>query len=266
MTSAIVPEEHGGGRLTLLDSAKRSSSEALEIHAESEETLNPGRTRFLRRRRSLPANALSVTISGEEHIVTYEVAEQMRLLTARSKLERDVQCLAVTSTIAGEGSSYVARSLATVLAHDSSQRVCLLEFNWDATGTVESANDVSVLGIADHGKDDTGKRLTVVTSGEVAPLQRSLYATSDALHEDIESFRESFDVVILDLPAVATHSGVLALSEYADRYLLVARQGVAPVESVRAAIEDLGESYLAGVVLNQATFDSPGWLTRITGT
>ncbi len=268
MTSALVPDDQVDGRLTLLDGSKRSRSAMKESSEESATTNDgtSGRTRFLRRRRDLPANALSIAIPGDdEHVVSYEAAEQMRLLMARSKIERDLQCLAVTSTVTGEGNSYVARSLATVLAHDSGLRVCLLEFNWDEEGAEERANDVDIIGITSSGREDTGKRLTVVTSGEVAPLQRSLFATSDSLNDDIEAFRESFDVVILDLPAVASHTGVLALAEYADRYLLVARQGAAPVAQVRAAIEDLGKDYLAGVVLNQVDFDTPKWLMGITG-
>jgi|GEM_PF-6940740 len=265
MTSALVPDDGLGERLTLLDVSKRSDCEA-DGHVEAATDLEPRRTRFLRRRRGLPANALAITLpDGTDHLVTYEVAEQMRLLMARAKVERNLQCLAITSTVAGEGSSYVAKSLATVLAHDSGLHVCLVQFNWDEAGAEERANDIKIVGITADGREDTAKRITVVTSGEVAPLQRSLFATSDSLNDDIEAFRESFDVVILDLPAVASHTGVLSLSEYADRCLLVARQGAAPVAKVRAAMDDLGRDYLAGVVLNHADFDTPNWLMGITG-
>lgn len=222
---------------------------------------------IFRRSKGLPANSLSISVDDDApHVVTYEVAEQMRLLMARAKGKRDPQCLAVTSTVVGEGSSYIARSLAAVIAHDSDLRVCLLEVNWDAEDAEESTADIDVFGVTGDGLQESGKRLTVVRTGSVSPLQRSLFVSSDSFAEDIESFREYYDMIILDLPSIGSHSGVLALSEFADRYVLVARQGVAPVAQVRAAIDDLGEQYLAGVVLNQADFDAPKWLSGLTGT
>jgi len=193
----------------------------------------------------------------------------MRLLLARSEIGTEDSVLAITSTVAGEGSTFIARSLAAVLAHDSHLAVCLLEFDWDAVGEGETVEAITVRGIVDEGEDaideDTGKEFTFVSSGHVAPLQRSLFVSSSHLADDIASLREYFDVVILDLPAITSHSGVLALGAFADSSLLVVRQGAAPIAQIRAAMEDLGESTFAGVVMNNVKITSPKWLRRVAG-
>lgn len=222
-------------------------------------------SRALRREQNF-VNALKLDMGEEgEHVVTYEVAEQMRLLVSRAEVDVEVQNVAVTSTVPGEGASYIARSLAAVMAHDTDKLVCLVEFDWDKSGAVERVSEVPVDGIGRNREYKTGRRFTMVRSGYVAPLQRSPFVSSESLHEDLQALREYFDVVILDLPAIATHTGVLGLSEFADRYVLVAQQGAASMAQVRASISDLGEDRFSGVVLNKAKLNSPKWVNRLFG-
>lgn len=267
MTIAVTTDDESEGSDVLFNStrerdAKPHSPKALARKANSVEP----RTGIFGRRKAAPANTLAVSFGDEDHLITYEVAEQMRLLMARADLEDNVQTLAITSTIAGEGTTFVARSLAGVLAHDSTLSVCLLEFNWEADQVEESVESVAVLGLDENGeRQETGKELTMICSGRIAPLQRSRFATSSDLADDIEAMRGHFDIIILDLPAVGGHSGVLSLGALADSYILVARQGAAPMTNIRGAIDDLGSDRIAGVVLNQVSLSAPSWLTRYAG-
>ncbi len=295
MTSAIVPnqdenqDENDGetkeesSRPALFDASAlgrnkkseegstRSNKKSTELvpHDDSDAEILPKKRNVLRRRRGAPAHSLKLTLGQEDHLVTYELAEQMRLLLARSDIGTADSTLAIASTVAGEGTTFIARSLAAVLAHDSQLAVCLLEFDWDAVGEGETVEAIAVRGIVDEGKnaldEDTGKEFTFVSSGHVAPLQRSLFVSSEHLADDIASLREYFDVVILDLPAITSHSGVLTLGEFADAFLLVVRQGAAPAAQIRAAMEDLRDTKLAGIVMNNVKITSPGWLRRVAG-
>lgn len=264
MTIAVTTDGERERRGLLFDSTRERSSKprSPKLLERKASTAQP-RTGIFGRRKAPPANTLAVSFGDDDHLISYEVAEQMRLLMARADLEDNVQTLAITSTIAGEGTTFVARSLAGVLAHDSALSVCLLEFNWEADEVRESVEAVAVLGLDENGeRQETGKELTMICSGRVAPLQRSRFATSNDLAEDIESMRSHFDIIILDLPAVGGHSGVLSLGAFADTYILVARQGAAPTANIRAAIDDLGSDRIAGVVLNQVSLSAPSWLTR----
>ena len=246
-------------------SPKKETSTAL-VPSPDDKLASPRRNFLARRRGAGPtANSLRLDFGSSEHVVSYEVAEQMRLLMARAKLGHNTGTLAVTSTVAGEGSSFIARSLAAVLAHDSSLSVCLLEIDWEGDHDGENVEAITVQGITEHGDEDTEKEITYISSGYVPPLQRSVFVASEHLADDVEALNKYFDLVVLDLPAVTSHSGVLTLSEFADSFLLVVRQGVASRNQIRAAIRDLGSSRLAGVVMNQVELETPKWLRRLTG-
>jgi len=270
MSFTLIPDDERKGERDDIIVLNHANPEAEPVATNSLPVKRGGAptrrlSRALRREQNF-VNALKLDMGEDgQHVVTYEVAEQMRLLIARSEVDEKIQNVAVTSTVPGEGASYVARSLASVMAHDTDKLVCLVEFDWDKSGAVERVNEIPVDGIGRNREYKTGRRFTMVRSGYVAPLQRSPFVSSESLHEDLDALREYFDVVILDLPAIATHTGVLGLSEFADRYVLVAQQGAASMAQVRSAISDLGEDRFSGVVLNKSKLNAPKWVNRLFG-
>jgi len=267
--SAIASNPDRDGSRFLFDSrSAETEPEEPEVHTGDALVRHPKSvSRMFSWKRSVAPNTLKLAFpSGDDFLVSHEVAEQMRLLMQRAGIAKGVRTLGVTSTVSGEGATFIARSLAGVLAYDAALTVCLLEFNWESDEVSESVQEVPVQGVNEIGNGfNTGKELTVISTGRVAPLQRSMFATSKDLAESIESMRDFFDIIIMDLPAVSNHAGVLSLGEYADSYVLVAQQGVAPAAGIRRAIDDMGSARLAGVVLNKAELAAPKWLTRLAG-
>lgn len=259
MTSMIVPEEQTNEALD--DDIEVIGDTSLPATTD----VKPGRLARLVRPERKTVNALKLAIEGDPHVVSYELAEQMRLLVVRSQLDRGIDSLALSAAVPGEGTSFIARSLAAVLAHDTDRAVCLVEFDWESRGSGERVSEVAVDGIGRNREYKTGRKVSIINSGYVAPLQRSPFVAADSLRSDIEALKDYFDLVIFDLPAVSTHTGVLGLSQFADRYAIVARQGVSPMADIRAAVADLGEERLAGIVLNQTKFSTPKWINRLFG-
>ncbi len=70
--------------------------------------------------------------------------------------------------------------------------------------------------------------------------------------------RQSYDVVILDLPPILTNSDAILLTDLADGVICVVRAGVTPVALVNRAVEQLEEGKLRGVVLNGTRLRRPG--------
>jgi Mrp family chromosome partitioning ATPase len=106
--------------------------------------------------------------------------------------------------------------------------------------------------------------LHIVPSGASAsiigrPLRSSQMA---ALVEDM---RQTYDVVILDLPPILANSDAVLLTDLADGTIYVVRAGVTPMPLVNRALEQLEESKLRGVVLNGTDTAIPGWLGRLAG-
>src|SRR5205823_3221615 len=81
----------------------------------------------------------------------------------------------------------------------------------------------------------------------------------------VEAMRESYDVVILDLPAILVNSDSVLLTDLADGIVCVVRAGVTPTTLTKRAMEQLDQSKFRGVVLNGTSTAVPGWLRRLAG-
>ena len=77
----------------------------------------------------------------------------------------------------------------------------------------------------------------------------------------ILSARMAFDVVIVDMPAVATDNA-LPLTRHMDGLLVVARAGVTPRDVVAQALDALGRDKVIGVTLNRIKSAGPSWLRK----
>jgi len=205
------------------------------------------------------------TKDGEVISAPYDVAEQMRFLMRRSELlESHPAVVAITSAVSGEGVTYVANALAVTAANDTERRVCIVSLDWSkpAPSTGGSIIDVAsgeaylddALIPTDH------DRLFVLPAGEIPLLERAGFARSAELRQVVEEVSDGFDIVILDVPAVGESSDSLALTGLADQTFVVVRQGGAPIEQIRLALDDLGRDRLGGVVLNDAAIKAPSWL------
>jgi Mrp family chromosome partitioning ATPase len=81
----------------------------------------------------------------------------------------------------------------------------------------------------------------------------------------VEAMRQSYDVVILDLPAILTNSDAVLLTDLADGVICVIRAGLTPVALVNRAFEQIEEGKLRGVVLNANNTSVPSWVGRLAG-
>jgi Mrp family chromosome partitioning ATPase len=81
----------------------------------------------------------------------------------------------------------------------------------------------------------------------------------------MDSLRENYEHVILDMPAILVNSDALLLIEMADSAILVVRTGITPLTQVQKAIAQVDETKLRGVVLNGAQSAIPGWMRRVFG-
>src|SRR5439155_24071287 len=108
------------------------------------------------------------------------------------------------------------------------------------------------------------QNLHIVPAGEISnisgrPLRSSRMATI------VDAMRQSYDVIILDLPAILANSDAILLTDLADGVICVIRAGITPAALVNRAVEQIEPSKLRGVVINGAASAVPGWLQRLTG-
>ena len=182
--------------------------------------------------------------------------------------------LGVTSALVGEGKTTVALHLAMTIARDTYKRVCLIDLSLGkgdlaarlgvpqrGEGVVSVLEDnshvVPTLQIA--GLDN----LVIIPAGKV-PANSPRLVRSPRVAQLILSARAAFDVVIVDMPAVATDHA-LPLTRHIDGLLVVARAGVTPRDVVSQALDVLGRDKVIGVTLNRIQKSGPSWLRKRLG-
>jgi Mrp family chromosome partitioning ATPase len=182
--------------------------------------------------------------------------------------------LALVAALREEGVTYNALALATILAHDYAGAVGLVELNWEAPGLARLAAGgtaaeapaapagLAAVLTAQAALDDvlvgTGlPNLTLLPAGELPREGREAIIRGARLRELIEELAARFDHLVLDVPALAATSDAIPLARLGDGILLVIRQGVTPRRVVAAALDDLDQGTMLGVVLNRVKLATP---------
>lgn len=211
------------------------------------------------------------------HMTPARVAAAMRYFVARVQVH-DAQgmppVIAFTSAIVGEGVTYITRSLAAVLSYDTTGTIVIVDLNWRRpTQREDDAGPGGLAAVVDGQMTideiiipTTNPRLLLVPPGELPISRRPAVAGSDAIARVLDDLAERFDHVLLDLPPVLTSSDALQLTQLADAYALVVRQGSTPEGQVASALDELRGVESLGVVLNRYDTKIPRRLRRLVGT
>jgi protein-tyrosine kinase len=179
--------------------------------------------------------------------------------------------LGFTSSIAGEGKSFLTTVMANVLAQDSSEPVTLLECNWEHPCFHEYFGIPPTPGLAEwlRGEcDETAIRhtfdnnLTVIPAGDgrrdAVKLLRQLQ--QKGLRKTVAPAN---DLLVVDLPSVIPSAyGALAAS-LVEALIIVIRAGVTTDLMVAETCGQLKGLPVEGVILNQMESRVPRWLRRL---
>jgi capsular exopolysaccharide synthesis family protein len=201
--------------------------------------------------------------------------ELFRGLYTRAGIGFASEVLMVSSALAGEGKTTVSLGLALTVAQDyPERRVVLVETDIQHPTL---ANDFAVEpspGLVDCilGEEpvESAFRPSFLDNLHLVPVGGPTRGPGRALRSSrmaalIDALRQTYDLVILDSPALLVNSDSVMLSDLADGAILVVRAGVTPASTVAKAIEQIDESKLRGVVLNGSKSAIPGWLRRLGG-
>ena len=192
------------------------------------------------------------------------VAEMFRLLRTNLNflnVKKETQVLAVTSSVSGEGKSFVGLNLAMTIAL-SNKRVILLGLDLrkpkmhkylgveNSKGLtnylIRQAELEEVISISNENPN-----LSYITSGPIPPNPSELIL-SDRMDELITQLKEQYDYVIIDTPPIGLVSDALLLRKYVSNILLVVRQKYTKKAMVRDlnTLHQNGELKGAGLVFN----------------
>jgi Mrp family chromosome partitioning ATPase len=167
------------------------------------------------------------------------------------------EVLAICSAIAGEGKTTVAIGLAVTIAQDfPDRRVLLVETDLQRPVLSEDFEiDVGpgLLGCLTNGEPLlTACRPTFLENLHVLPAGVATNIVGRPLRSSqmgaiVDAMRQSYHMVILDLPAILTNSDAVLLTDLADGVICVIRAGSTPVQAVNRAVEQIEMAKLRGV-------------------
>lgn len=184
--------------------------------------------------------------------------------------DSDKKVMLITSTIPGEGKSYVSANLAAAFAQ-LDKKVLIVDtdmrkgrqyslFNLrprpGLSNFLSGVVDKDFIGdkesIENYIQETDVENLYLISAGSVPPNPSELLV-SEKMKNIIESLIEDFDIIIFDAPPCLIVTDALIMARLVDFNILVSAQNITKMEDLKkakAAIENIGGK-LAGVVLNK---------------
>ena len=169
----------------------------------------------------------------------------------------------VTSAVAGEGKSTVAVNMALCSVNTGS-KVLLVDCNVlhptitmavTQDGELERVNAGDIFGLGNVVRLESG--LEVLPLPPVDGFDRADLPDIRFLRDILHEARAAYDLVVVDLPAILPHSGLVAIAHMLDVIILVTRWGVTKSPQVERAVSSMGISdRMLGFVLNCVDLDA----------
>jgi protein-tyrosine kinase len=189
-------------------------------------------------------------------------AEQFRTLRSRLYQLRNAQPLKivlVTSSIPGEGKTFVANNLAQAIVRQPDRRALIIDADLRCSRLHVPLGAPPAPGLTDYLRGDADE-MAVIQQGADAnlcfiPGGNEVANPSELLHNGrlkklLDRVAPVFDWVILDSPPCLPVADSVLLADYSDCVLLVVRAASTPMETAQRACQELQGKNVAGVVLN----------------
>lgn len=176
-----------------------------------------------------------------------------------SKNKRKTKVLMVTSSVSGEGKTFISNNLGSILATGNKQTL-IISADLRKNTTAKAFNFKKNIGLTNYLIDDVGldsiiqktinPYLSVITAGAVPPNPSELI-TSDEFKSLIEQLvaKEIYDYIIVDTPPVILFSDAQFISNIADYSLFVVRQRFTKTSMLEFIKEKQQDGFLKNVVI-----------------
>ncbi len=192
------------------------------------------------------------------------VSESIRSLRTNlqfTSLDKKIQTIHITSSVAGEGKSFVAANLATAFAQ-AGQKVLLVDCDLRKGRQhiiFKKSNSIGLTNLLadyvskrdDYIQDTDIENLSLLTRGSSIPNPSEVLA-SEKNKDLIRKLKKDFDLVIFDSAPVGAVADPVIMSNLTDETIIVARDGKTPRTALAVTKDTLAktDAKIAGIVLN----------------
>lgn len=188
-----------------------------------------------------------------------------RLATQILSLRRNDRgsVLAVASSVAGEGASFVSFNAALILARDYGQRVCWIDGNFLTPQAKLRVTEEPTFADLLRTPERTAAlprtpNPLLVAAGQDLPRAKNLIA-SRSYADLLAGLAARFDVVLLDLPPMLASTDTAMMAAGTDGFLLVIEQQHLKWEVIDHGLETLRDKGVQtlGAVINRRSYALP---------
>jgi protein-tyrosine kinase len=189
-------------------------------------------------------------------------AEQFRTLRSRLYQFRSTQqlrVLLITSSVAGEGKTFVTSNLAEAIVRQPDQRVLIIDSDLRCSRLHAPLGAPSSPGLTDYLRGDLDE-IGIIQMGRQNNLcfipggtkvtNPSELLSNGRLKTLLDRVTPIFDWVILDSPPCLPVADARVLADFCDGLLLVVKAGSTPCAVVQRARQELQDKTVVGAVLN----------------
>lgn len=182
-----------------------------------------------------------------------------------SSVNKKIKTILITSSVMGEGKSFICANLATAFAN-AKEKVLLIDcdlrrgrqqkiFFKDNIENVGLSNllidDNWEENLESYIKNTDVKRLDIITTGAMPP-NPTVLLESKKMEKILDKIKDNYDVIIFDAPPVTGLTDALVLTRLADAVLVVAstvKTSLDLLGDTKQALENVNAN-IAGVILN----------------
>ncbi|GIO10637.1 tyrosine protein kinase [Cohnella xylanilytica] len=210
--------------------------------------------------RSIPRSKLF--IDGGPGTAVSEAYRILRTNIEYAQGERRIKTIAISSSTQGEGKSATAANLAAAFA-DSKKKVLLVDANLrdpiqQSIFDVPNRHGLSTLlggqdELGDVAVATTIPYLTLLPAGPI-PSNPAELLGSERMAQLLEEAKPSYDVILIDTPAVLSFADAQIMAVQCDSVLMVAGKGTVKKKTLGKAASVLEQvnARVLGVALNEA--------------
>ena len=193
--------------------------------------------------------------------VVSESIKTLRTNLQFSTVDNDFKTILITSSIPGEGKSFITSNLAIAFTQ-TGKKVLIVDCDMRKGRQHKIFKVSNIKGLSNLLIDDIEKfesyinkthidKLSIMTRGTVPPNPSELL-NSKKNRKLIDKLKEKYDIIIFDATPCNGLPDAIIMSKLVDQVLVVSREGVTPKEAFESTKDALAkvEAPVAGTILN----------------
>ncbi len=225
----------------------------------------------LQKKKSIHTSARPIPKQDEARVRLFQEQCRQLCLSVFFRKHEPIRSLGFTSSIAGEGKSFLSIMMAQALADDSTDPVILLECNWERPSFHEYFSITSTPGFAEWLRGECAEEdirhkvdhnLTVIPAGD--GRHDAVQLLELIRHKGLlDILADSNELLLVDLPAVVSNAYGALAANLVEALFIVVRAGVTPEALVTRTCTQLKDLPVEGIIFNQDESRIPRWIRQL---